>query len=327
MDCQVKSCLDELFQNQSESLVRLIKKKTDGLTTGDIRKSLERADVQIEFPIATTTPPTIVSPTLSVVDRKKRISLKDLIDADILKPPLELEQTYLGKHFTAKVNDDGTVIYNGEAYSSLSIAGGMAKAFVKGPRPVGKKPYYSTNGWTFWKYNDPETGKLEKLDRLRNVYLEKHGGLVTTQKDEGVAYCLTPVKSTKDETNVECVRRLVAENGIYAFSQATPEKSLKPGDRICFYASKVGVIAHARVKTSPKRQPHPKVLNREKYPWTFEVDEVKYYQDNPVMLDVNLRRRLDAFKGSDIKKLEKHWGWFVTPTRRVTEHDFQLMTR
>ena len=328
VDCQVKSCLDELFQNQSESLVRLIKRKTDGLTSGDIRKSLERADTQVDFPIVTPQPTILASreevnkPTV----RKKRISLKDIIDAGIIKPPLSLEQDYLGKHFTAMVNKDGDVVYDGKEYSSPSAAGGMAKVAVKGPPPTGK-PYYSTNGWTFWKYKDPETGNLEELSHLYNIYLEKHSGKVITHKDEGIAYCLTPVKSTKDETNVENVRCLVVENGIYAFSQATPQKNLKPGDRICFYASKVGIIAHARVKTSPKRQPNPIVRDIKKYPFTFEVDEVKYYPDNPVKLDVNLRKRLDAFKGSDIEKLEKHWGWFVTPTRRVTEHDFKMLTR
>ena len=114
------------------------------------------------------------------------------------------------------------------------------------------------------------------------------------------------------------------DNGIYAFSETTPQKSLKPGDHICFYASKVGIIANARVKTSPERKPSSIVRDPKKYPFTFEVEDVKFYPDNPVVLDLNIRRKLDAFEDADA---DRNWGWFVTPTRRITEHDFKLLTR
>jgi hypothetical protein len=85
-----------------------------------------------------------------------------------IEPPLSLEQDYLGEHFTAMVNENGDVVYDGKEYPSPSVAGGMAKIKVRGPRPEGKRPYYSTNGWIFWRYKDPNTGELEELRNLRN---------------------------------------------------------------------------------------------------------------------------------------------------------------
>ena len=30
-----------------------------------------------------------------------------------------------------------------------------------------------TNGWTFWRYQDPETGQLRFVDELRQQYLQR----------------------------------------------------------------------------------------------------------------------------------------------------------
>lgn len=313
VDLRVKSCLELLFRDRSDGLVRLIKKNVDGLTGGDIRKSLGRMDIQIELRIDTVKKP------------EPKVSIKDLINSGLLVPPVELERTYKGQSFKATINADGTVSYDGNVYSSPSVAAGMAIAAVKGPPPPGKPGYYPADGWIFWKLRDPETGNLVPLDALRQRYNRTHRD--TGQEPNHAAtivYCLTPVKSTKEETSEECIRRLVVENKMYAFSKRTPQKNLKPGDYICFYASGIGVIAHARVRTSPRLQPNPIVRDADKYPYTFELDEVRYYPDEPIVLDVNLRRQLDAFKGKDA---DANWGWFVTPTRWVTEHDFRLLTR
>ena len=135
-------------------------------------------------------------------------------------------------------------------------------------------------------------------------------------------YWLTPVKGKSAE---EAIKRLVSEAGIWAYGDRTPGRSeLKPGDWICFYATGKGAIGHAKVMSRPENKPHPKVIEPEKYPWTFRVSEAKLYLDNPKIIDLEMREKLDAFKG---KPLQKNWGWFLYSARKISEKDFKLLTR
>lgn len=75
----------------------------------------------------------------------------------------------------AVIQNDGTVTVNGQAYDSLSTAGGMARKSVIGAQwrptfPGQVAP--QTNGWTFWKFRESETGKLIEIDVLRRKYLK-----------------------------------------------------------------------------------------------------------------------------------------------------------
>lgn len=142
---------------------------------------------------------------------------------------------------------------------------------------------------------------------------------------EVAAYWLAPVQSSSEQTAEEAIQALVGEEKIYAFGERTPgRKQLKPGDWICFYASTKGVVAHARVKTHPEKKFHPRLREPEKYPWVFSLHEIKLYLDKPVVINSDLRNQLDAFRGRDPSK---SWAWFVQATRRITEHDFKLLTR
>jgi hypothetical protein len=142
---------------------------------------------------------------------------------------------------------------------------------------------------------------------------------------EAVNYWLTPVKSNDEQTAEEVIKTLVGEEEIYAFGERTPgRKHLKQGDWICFYATAKGVVAHARVRKPPLRNPHPKVRDSKKYPWVFQLENVKLYLDKPVVIDTELRKQLDAFQGRDPTK---SWAWFVQATRRITEHDFKLLIK
>lgn len=135
-------------------------------------------------------------------------------------------------------------------------------------------------------------------------------------------YWLTPVKGTDAE---EVVKTLVSEEGIWAYGDRTPGRSeLKPGDWLCFYATGKGAIGHAKVMSRPEKKPHPKVIDSEKYPWTFRVGEEELYLDNPKEIDLEMRKELDAFRG---KPLQKNWGWFLYGARKVSEKDFKLLTR
>lgn len=144
--------------------------------------------------------------------------------------------------------------------------------------------------------------------------------------EEGEAvYWLTPVAGDQDQTPDETVETLVGQERVYAFGDRTPGRSrLKPGDWICFYAVGKGVVAHARVASAPKKARHPKIHNPERYPWVFDLTDVRLYLDNPVLLDAETRARLEAFRGRDPVR---NWAWFVQATRRISEHDFLVLVR
>ena len=46
-----------------------------------------------------------------------------------------------------------------------------ARNSVKGPPADGRK-LYQTNGWTFWKYKDVATARVQELNILRMHYLD-----------------------------------------------------------------------------------------------------------------------------------------------------------
>lgn len=144
-------------------------------------------------------------------------------------------------------------------------------------------------------------------------------------EDEGEpSYWITPVKSDEHAKAEEIVYSLVGEEKIYAFGERTPgRKHLRPGDLICFYATGKGVIAHATIMSRPERKKHPKVHEPDKYPWIFKVGKAKFYLDEPVIIDADLRGQLDAFKGKDSSK---PWSWFVFAARKISKNDYELLT-
>lgn len=149
----------------------------------------------------------------------------------------------------------------------------------------------------------------------------------TPANSETPLYLLTPVSNDEEATAKETISGLL-EAGWYVFGNSTPgRKQLKPGDRICFYESGVGVVAVAEVTSSPEQKPDAiigLVKNLDRFPWAFRVKNPRFFFDDPVPVDLELRAQLDAFAGRD---LQKSWAWFVQGTHRVTAHDFALLTR
>ena len=140
-----------------------------------------------------------------------------------------------------------------------------------------------------------------------------------------VTYWLTPVRSEAEATAEQAVQTLIGQEQVYAFGERTPgRKHLKPGDWLCFHASGKGVIAHAKVISRPEKKHHPKVRHPDKYPWVFKVGEAKLYLNDPVFIDAEVRAKLEAFQNRD---LNKPWGWFVQATRKISNNDFNLLTR
>lgn len=139
-------------------------------------------------------------------------------------------------------------------------------------------------------------------------------------------YLMAPVRDEPEMSAKDTVRELL-EAGWYVFGETTPgRKRLKPGDRICFYESGVGVIADAEAATRPERQPpavHGLVRDLEKYPWSFRVKNPRFFFDKPIVIDAAMRENLDAFAS---REPARSWSWFVQGTRSLSKHDYELLT-
>jgi hypothetical protein len=173
---------------------------------------------------------------------------------------------------------------------------------------------------------DPVVSIMTRLVAQRSQGIEVEQIPTQEPAKAGVAnYLITPTKSDEYMAAEEIIKSLVGKESIYAFGERTPcRKDLKPGDWICFYATTVGVVAHAKVASLPERKLHPSVSEPEDYPWVFRLSDVKLYTETPIVVDAQLRSKLDAFKN---RAPDKHWAWFVQATRWITEHDFRILTR
>lgn len=191
VDRNVRLALETMLAQPDHGLERLIQKQASALSAADIRASLKRAKIRIDFP----------EPSVSVGPEKgepaqddeagekgatsrheagKRAwetmklmadaTLDNLIAAGLVKPPFEVERDYKGVHVTAVIEQSGKIVFAGEAYDSLSTAGGMARKQVVGAPP--DRPYPQTNGWQFWQYRD-EHGELHAVEQLRKRYLDR----------------------------------------------------------------------------------------------------------------------------------------------------------
>jgi len=160
VDRRVHQVIESLLAEEDGGLVRVIQKKASALSAADIRASLKRARIRIDFPMPAITP--WVAPTES--PSAAEATLEKLIAAGLVRPPLELERDYKGVHLVAVIQQNGKVEFAGEQYDSLSTAAGMARKTVIG-RDI------QTNGWSFWRYRDSKTGELRSMKYLRMQYL------------------------------------------------------------------------------------------------------------------------------------------------------------
>ena len=172
---------------------------------------------------------------------------------------------------------------------------------------------------------DPVVGLMARLAAEQKTPDEESEKPSPEHPEGEVTHWLTPVRSDEEQTAEECIQTLVGQESIYAFGERTPgRKHIKPGDWICFYATAKGVVAHAKVASKPERKKHSKVRRSEEYPWVFRLEGAQLYSDQPIVIDAESRSQLDAFRGRD---LNKRWAWYVQATRRISEHDFNILTR
>jgi hypothetical protein len=168
---------------------------------------------------------------------------------------------------------------------------------------------------------DPLVGLMTRLIAEEPEVAEKPA---KGEEATDTSYWLTPVKPDEEQTAEEVIETLVGKDKVYAYSKRTPgRKFLKPGDHICFYATMKGVVAHATVRTKPSERKHTHVKDPEKYSWVFDVDRVALYLNKPVIIDAALRAKLEVFHDRDPAKA---WSWFVQATRKISRHDFEVLT-
>jgi len=143
-----------------------------------------------------------------------------------------------------------------------------------------------------------------------------------TNRGDEVAYWLTPVKNNRYDIAERIVLTLVGRKRMYAFGdRAQGRKRLKPGDWICFYAARRGVVGHAQVCSVPEFVANRKLRYLADYPWVFRLDCIELYLDNPNPV-LSLINQLDCYRGH----VNRHWGWFVQTTRKISAHDFEILT-
>ena len=138
------------------------------------------------------------------------------------------------------------------------------------------------------------------------------------------SYWLTSIKDEAESDSISVLRKLIQERRLFVFGARTPGRTkIAKGDWLCFYAAKRGIVGHARICSSMRELSDPIVRAGVRFFWAVELDSIEIYPDNSHILSPEVRVRLDAFKGkTDITM----WSWFVQATRRITEHDFHILT-
>jgi hypothetical protein len=183
VDRQVKQAVESLSGIEpATDFLHLIRKRVPALSVSDVRQSLGRATLTLDYRAAQPTPtlssgrktpvPPAADTTVVTVEQSsstdktpwRHVTLQDLISSGTVLLPLDIEVTYKGQRLTARIEPAGNVTWNGTTYDSLSIAGAMAKKSIVGAPPGREFP--PTNGWTFWRFKDSD-GRLAFVDVLR----------------------------------------------------------------------------------------------------------------------------------------------------------------
>ncbi|HEV8113172.1 MAG TPA: hypothetical protein VGR31_10380 [Planctomycetota bacterium] len=164
VDRQVKAALNGLLSRDNDVLlVSQMLKVTKHLSAQDIRNSLRRCKLTVEFSLPMDSGP-LAGPSHGL--------LQGLVDSRFLRAPALLSRTFKGRELTATLRKDATVECLGKTYQSLSQAACAARASVIGVRPDGKMR--ATNGWRFWKYKAMD-GTIREIDHARQAYLRAEG--------------------------------------------------------------------------------------------------------------------------------------------------------
>lgn len=167
VDRQVKAAIERLFNpDRDMALVNHVRNVAKELTAEDVRSSMRRCVLTIDFPLS---PGDVVGGKAKKSGRRRTpvavgVTLSQLIESKLIAPNQKLVARYKGQVAQAVVKRDGTVEFDGKSYASLSTAGSMAMAKLGGVKPDGSPR--AVNGWDFWHVTDPD-GERVPLATLR----------------------------------------------------------------------------------------------------------------------------------------------------------------
>jgi hypothetical protein len=164
VDRQTREVLEHMVGQGHPDLVRAVRAHAPTLSAKEVAASLRRLRVTVEsvrqLPGAlpdirrgTTASATPGEPQPAV------ITLQELIEAGLLKPPLSLFRKYKGRRVEALLTAEGAVEFQGKKYHACSAAAEAARRAVTGKS-------MNTNGWEFWHY-DGGGGRPRTLDWAR----------------------------------------------------------------------------------------------------------------------------------------------------------------
>lgn len=180
VDRQVSGAIEGLFarENNDMLLVNYVAKHTKNLTPEEIRSSIARCRVTLDFPVDVGA---LVRRRVQGKAKGKAkagpvqvgVSIVDVIAAGILHPPVTLLRTYRDKDLTATLLPDGRVQVKNTAYDSLSTAAVEAIRVATG---IDR----SINGWDFWQVE--VGGKRVPLSALRAQAAAKSQGQASESK-------------------------------------------------------------------------------------------------------------------------------------------------
>ncbi len=179
VDRRVKAALEEMLTDRDKGIIRLVRRKEPGLSPKEIFESLRRLDIRVESPALvpeTGKEKTARRPKHQKAALKQRgtpaaydVTLKDIIGAALLTPPLRLFRKHKGKMLEATLLPDGSVEFEGKRYSSGSTAADFARSTITGRR-------MHTNGWVFWQYLDADQKeRLLAVARKKSLAMKASG--------------------------------------------------------------------------------------------------------------------------------------------------------
>src|SRR5437870_6164232 len=126
----------------------------------------------------------------------------------------------------------------------------------------------------------------------------KQPSMPTTQ-DAHCKYWIAPIGNIGTSASDQIARELIGKHRIFAISETIYSRNTpRQGDRICFYASGVGVVGDGEIGADPERKVDPRIPNPQKYPYVFPVRAVRMYMDHPVVLNDKFRSGIRALTGS-----------------------------
>ena len=178
VDRQVREAVSAIFREPDAALVRMVVKRTQDLQHGEVRDLLRRADLTARFPtfesLQTPAPQRQLQEAPAEFKRDQPWSRRHGQDQ-----PYQSWRADFGGCSQCACRDRGHVqgaAVHGDdrvgwphPFRRADLLIAIPRRFESerrstGPPPDGR-PYWSTNGWTFWHYKDPVTGHPQPISR------------------------------------------------------------------------------------------------------------------------------------------------------------------